>query len=162
MSLERKDLFECIGGRAGISRITKIFYNKVYDHPWLKLFFQNIPQEHIENQQTDFMTGSLGGPKLYMGRFPIPAHEHMHITEDVFDLRHTLLLESFHEAGTPPEAVEAWVKIEHAFKKRLIKHSLSECKKRYFTDEILDFPNPAHCQGNHARALVQSGQISEP
>jgi len=143
MADERKDLFEKVGGREGILKIAKKFYDKVYVHPWLKLYFQAIPQEHIENQQTDFMSGSLGGPKVYMGRFPVPAHEHMYITEELFELRNRLLLESLQETRTAPEVIEAWLKIDHAFKKRLIKTSLSECKKRYFTDEILDFKNPA-------------------
>ena len=143
MTDERKDLFEKVGGREGILTIAKNFYDKAYDHPWLKLYFQNIPQEHIENQQADFMSGALGGPKVYMGRLPVPAHEHMYITEELFELSNKLLLESLQETKTPSEVVEAWLKIDNAFKKRLIKNSRSECKKRYFTDEILDFDNPA-------------------
>ncbi len=143
MADERKDLFEKVGGREGILKIAKNFYDKVYDHPWLRLYFQAIPQEHIENQQTDFMSGSLGGPKIYTGRFPVPAHEHMYITEELFELRNTILLESLHETRTAPDVIEAWLKIDNAFRKRIVKNNLSECKKRYFTDEILDFKNPA-------------------
>ena len=139
----RIELFEKVGGREGIFRIAKVFYDKVYDHPWMKLYFQAFPQEHIENQQTDFMSGSLGGPKVYMGRFPVPAHEHMYITEELFELRNSLLIESLRETHTAPEVIEAWLKIDNAFKKRIVKNSPSECKKRYFTDEILDYENPA-------------------
>jgi len=62
--------------------------------------------------------GPLGGPKTYMGRLPVPAHEHMFITEELFELRNTLLLESLQEAKTPPEVIEAWMKIDNAFKKK--------------------------------------------
>ncbi len=156
MSDERADLFQKVGGRAGILKVTKIFYDKVYDHPWIGQFFQHIPQEHIENQQTDFMVGSLGGPKLYMGRFPVPAHEHMYITDELFELRNTLLLESLQEANALPEIIEAWMKIDNAFKKRLVKNDLSECKERYFTDMILDFPNPQKLQGSGVATMAQS------
>jgi hemoglobin len=143
MADERRELFEKVGGREGILRIAKNFYDKVYDHPWMKLYFQSIPQEHIENQQTDFMSGSLGGQKVYMGRFPVPAHEHMYITEELFELRNKILLEALHETHTAPEVIEAWLKIDNAFKKRIVKNNRLECKKRYFTDGILDFENPA-------------------
>ena len=78
-----------------------------------------------------------------MGRFPVPAHEHMYITEELFELRNSLLIESLRETHTAPEVIEAWLKIDNAFKKRIVKNSPSECKKRYFTDEILDYENPA-------------------
>jgi len=157
MTQEGKSLFEQVGGREGIHRIAKIFYDKAYDHPWLGLFFQNIPQVHIENQQTDFMMGPLGGPKTYMGRLPVPAHEHMFITEELFELRNTLLLESLQEAKAPPEVIEAWMKIDNAFKNRLVKKSRTECKKRYFTDEILDFENPGDSPGVRVGNIDQVG-----
>lgn len=86
---------------------------------------------------------------MYMGRFPVPAHEHMYITEELFELRNKILLEALHETHTAPEVIEAWLKIDNAFKKRIVKNSLSECKKRYFTDKILDFDNPASASTRH-------------
>ncbi len=151
-----KNLFEQIGGREGILKITKIFYDKVYAHPWLSQFFQDVPQEHIENQQTDFMMGPLGGPKAYMGRLPVPVHQHMFITEELFELRNTLLIESLQEAKTPPAVITAWMKIDNAFKNRLVKNSLSECKKRYFTDEILDFKSPGTRSGTKVREMAKA------
>ena len=129
----------------------------MYKHPWLSLYFQNVPQEHIENQQTNFMMGSLGGPKAYAGRFPVPAHEHMFITEELFDLRSALLLPSLQEARTPSAVIEAWMKIDNAFKNHLVKHSPLECKKRYATDEILDFDNPENSQGTRMGTMLKIG-----
>ncbi len=157
MAQEKISFFEQIGGKEGIHKITKIFYDKVYKHAWLGLYFQHIPQDHIENQQTDFMIGSLGGPKVYMGRFPVPAHEHMFITDELFELRSALLIESFQEARTSPTVIEAWMKIDNAFKKRLVRQSPSECKKRYATDEILDFDNPAHTSEAGAGNMIKAG-----
>ena len=64
MADERKTPFERIGGRPIISRVTKIFYDKVYADPWIGKYFAEIPQEHIENQQTDFMQGAFRGPTI--------------------------------------------------------------------------------------------------
>lgn len=139
---EKEEFYMAIGQREGIMKVVKIFYDKVYKHPWISQYFKNIPQEHIENQQADFMTGALGGPKKYAGRLPIPAHEHMYIDEELFELRNQLLREAIQEVGVSQELQDAWLKIDNAFKAGIVKNSRSECKKRYFTDEILDFPNP--------------------
>ena len=137
----RDHLFQAVGGRDGILKVVKIFYDKVYADPWMSLFFAKIPQEHIENQQTDFMCGAMGGPKIYCGRMPVDAHEHICITEELFDARDELLEESLKEANVDPEVAKAWMKIDQAFKSGLVK-PLKDCKKRFFTDEILDFENP--------------------
>jgi truncated hemoglobin YjbI len=70
LTISREQLFAAVGQHAGILRVAKIFYDKIYAHPWLKLYFAKAPQEHIENQQADFMTGALGGPSIYYGRLP--------------------------------------------------------------------------------------------
>jgi truncated hemoglobin YjbI len=135
-------LFEQLGGRPTIERAHKIFYDKVYAHPWLKLFFDGIDQKHIEDQQTDFMVANMGGPRLYCGKFPIPAHTHMNITAELFDLRHGLLQESLVEARIPTEIAAKWLQMDNAFKRRLVKETIGDCKKRYNTDTILNYPDP--------------------
>lgn len=56
--------FERIGGRASLIAINKVFYDKIYKHSWLRQYFEKISQEHIENQQVDFMQKVLGGQNL--------------------------------------------------------------------------------------------------
>jgi len=141
-SLSGKKLIDRIGGRATIEKAHKIFYEKMYADAWLGKFFAGIDQRHIENQQTDFMVMLFGGPKEYSGRMPIDAHEHIMIGEDLFAARSQLLRESLHEAGLGSSESDDWLRIDMAFKKVLIKNSNSDCKKRFFTDEILDFQNP--------------------
>lgn len=135
-------LFEQIGGKLTLEKVHKIFYDLIYQHPWIGQYFQAVPQDIIEAQQTDFMTAAMGGPQEYQGKFPNPAHKHMHITGELFDLRQSLLKKAIEEAGVPAEPALKWLKIDAAFRKGIVKDSLSECEKRYATDEILDFPNP--------------------
>ena len=136
-------LFEEIGGTEMLRKINKIFYNKMYAHPWIGQFFKDISQEQIESQQVDFMTQALGGPSVYSGRFVIEAHIHMMISEELFELREELLQEAFHEAGASPALMDKWNHIDAAFKKPIVKNSRADCKQRYTTEPILDFENPS-------------------
>jgi len=143
MASDKGKLFEEMGGTKIIEDITKIFYDKVYVHPWLKLFFEQIPQEHIERQQNAFMAGALGGPNLYCGQTPPAAHKHMNITHALFEARQELLDEAFEEAKAGELLIEKWQRIDDAFFNRIVKHAPEQCEKRYKTDTILDFPDPS-------------------
>lgn len=134
--------FERIGGRQSLIKINKAFYDKVYAHPWLKLFFESVPQQHIEDQQVDFMQKVLGGENRYWGKAPPIAHVHINITEEVFAVRNQLLEEAFIETNAHPELIEKWRQIDNSFKRILLKKSLKECKGRFNSDPILDFPKP--------------------
>lgn len=134
--------FEQLGGRAILEKVSKIFYDKIYDHPWIGLYFKEVPQDVIESQQVDFMSQALGGPKVYLGKLPVAAHKHMLLDDEIFDLRERLLKEALVEANACEELQIRWLKIDEAFRLKIVKKSISECEKRYNTDTILDFPNP--------------------
>ena len=137
-----KKNFQQLGGRYILEKMTKVFYDKVYADPWIGQYFQNIEQKIIESQQVDFLQGSLGGEKVYCGRLPVPAHKHMFIPEELYTLRSQLLHESLIEVGACEELIERIEKIDDAFKASLVKKDISECEKRYFTDEVLAFSDP--------------------
>jgi truncated hemoglobin YjbI len=134
--------FNRIGGRASLLAINKVFYDKVYKHPWLKLYFLAIPQQHIEDQQVDFMQKVLGGENLYVGKAPPIAHNHMFIPNELFDVRKQLLIESFAETNTHPEMIDKWLSLDESFRRILVKKHPSECKPRFTTDPILNFDKP--------------------
>ena len=140
--MEDKTLLQDIGGKEMLKKVHKLFYDKLYEHPWLKNFFLHIEQELIENQQTDFMVSNMGGGKIYSGGMPKNVHRHMYITEELFDLRTKILKESILACGVKEALVERWIRIDSAFKHSLVKSSVDKCEKRYFTDEILSFPKP--------------------
>ncbi len=134
--------FEKMGGRNSLVLINKIFYDKVYKHPWIKKYFEKIPQQHIEDQQVDFMQKVLGGENLYVGKAPPAAHVHIMINEEIFQVRKQLLEEAFVEANAKQELVDKWLALDNSFKRVLFKDSAAECRRRFKTDLILDFPNP--------------------
>ncbi len=136
---DKRDRFIALGGREILEKATKVFYAKVYDHPLLSKFFQGVDQTHIENQQVDFMQGALGGTVAYTGKLVPSAHKHMDITEEIFDLRQNLLIESLKEVNPSAELIERWLRVEGAFKRNIVKSPVSECEKPYGTDTVLAF-----------------------
>jgi len=134
--------FEAMGGVKMLEMISKLLYDKIYEDPWLKLYFAEIPQEHIERQQVAFMQAALGGPNLYCGQTPPQAHKHMNITDELYAARQIHLDLAFKGSGASPTLVEKWQRIDDAFFNRIVKNSPEECEKRYKTDKILDFPRP--------------------
>ena len=140
--VDNQNLYELIGGRATLEKVHKIFYDKIYAHPWIGQYFQNIQQDVIEIQQTEFMSQAMGGPAMYCGKLPIPTHRHMFISENLFELRTQLLKDSLNESHVGPAHQEAWLKIDQAFKKGIVKSKVADCQLRFNTDEILDYKDP--------------------
>ena len=138
----KQEYFELIGGRQSLIAINKAFYDKIYKHPWLKLYFEKIPQDHIEIQQVDFMQKVLGGENVYVGKAPPLAHTHINITDDLFDERKKLLCEAFDETNAHPEMRDKWLSLDESFRRVLLKKSLADCVPRFKTDPVLDFPDP--------------------
>ena len=137
-----KSLFDRVGGKATLMKVHSILYTKVYAHPWLKQYFTDKPQDILENQQTSFMGQLFGGPKSFAGKTPKFAHQHMLISEELFNLRHQLLADSLNQAGIPAPLQQEWLDADATFKRALIKTSEDQCKRAYAIQPILNFPNP--------------------
>lgn len=134
--------FDELGGMPCLEEVHRIFYGKLLRHPWLKEFFEGVPRSHLESQQSEFMCGVFGGPKIYGGRPPKTAHTHLYITEEVFLTRHDLLRESLIEAGISPDLRERWLVYDMRMLKVLVKKSLSECEGRYKNEPVISVPKP--------------------
>lgn len=125
-----------------IADVNKAFYTRLYQDPWLKIVFQNRRQEPLEAQVTEFMVGAFGGPKTYDGCRPSDAHPHIFIDESMWKLRGEMLRHAFAENGLPQEMQLQWLRIDEAFKRGIIKHSVADCRTRFATDAIIALPNP--------------------
>lgn len=132
---EKPSLFDAVGALPTLQRVHKIFYDKVYAHPWLGQFFAGHDQVAIENRQTSFMAEKMGGPVEYMGKHPKMAHRHMYITEELFELRRQLLEDSLREAGVSDELSERWLRIDSAFMKNIVKDSIESFYQESFKYE---------------------------
>ena len=134
-----KTLYDRLGGKQTFIKVHKLFYDKAYADPWLSKFFTDKPQEVLENQQTDFMVQLMGGPKAYGGKSPKSAHQHMVITEELFELRAQLLSQSIKECGLSDALREEWLDADRTFKRALEKKSEAECSISYPNQPILNF-----------------------
>lgn len=143
MSAISKTLFDRLGGKATLEKVHKDFYDKAYAHPWLSLYFTDKPQEILESQQTDFMAQLIGGPKAYGGKTPKMAHQHMNVTDELFDIRRSLLSEAITENNISDELREEWLNADGALRNSIVKKAVGDCTKAYNTQEILDFRKPA-------------------
>ncbi|MFT7486668.1 MAG: hemoglobin [Candidatus Paceibacteria bacterium] len=141
-------LFDRVGGRAALDRVHKTFYDKVYEHDWMKQFFEGVDQETIETHQSDFMCTNMGGGKIFCGREPKTAHIHIEVSEELFDLRHEMLKESLQECGVSAEHQADWLKIDMAFKNALLRKR-EDCRTRGNTlstrgEGIISIPKPTY------------------
>ncbi len=134
-----KTLYDRLGGKPTYVTVHKIFYDKAYAHPWLSRYFTDKPQELLENQQTDFMIQLMGGPKCYSGKSPKSAHQHILITDELFELRAQMLSESITEAGISDELRDEWLAADATFQRALVKTSEDECVRAYPTQPVLNF-----------------------
>lgn len=121
---QKQTLFDAVGGLPTLQKVHKIFYDKVYAHPWLGKFFEGHNQASIETRQTQFIAEKMGSEKAYLGKDMKMAHRQMYITKELFDLRHELLRESIKEGGVPDELAHRWLKIDSAFYRQIVKDSI--------------------------------------
>jgi truncated hemoglobin YjbI len=128
-----------------VKTITEEFYELVYADEWLKHVF-TIDQKIITSQQIDFMVGALGGEKRYGGKSPGDAHPHIYIDEEMWERREALVQEAMRRVASPQEINTKWLKIDSAFKRLIVNKDVSEVKKRFFSDEVIIFPNPSRKQ----------------
>lgn len=139
-SSARPSLYDRIGGRDCLERVHKALYDSIFPHEAFSPFFASVNQPHQEEQQTDFMAWKMGGPSRYGGRLPEAAHEHLYITEALFDLRHKILSETLDDCGVSPDMRDEWLAIDMGFKSMIVKQSIDDCRKRYRNDTILFSP----------------------
>ncbi len=144
----KETLFDLIGGLPTLETVHKIFYDKVYAHPWLGKFFEGHSQASIERRQTLFMAEKMGGPIEYMGKMPKMAHRQMYITDELFDLRQQLLAESLQEAGVDAALAQRWLRIDGAFRKAIVKPSIEAFYQYTFRyEKRVIIPKPAEMAG---------------
>ena len=137
-----QSLYDRVGGRPTLEKVHKIFYDKLYSHPWLSGFFMGIDQTKIENQQTDFIAQLIGGPKVFGGRLPHHAHAHIYVTDELFVIRNNLLRDSMIEAGVPEKEREEWLNVDRAFKRAIVKQSPDTCTKRFIDEDVVHIEKP--------------------
>ncbi|MFZ4712462.1 MAG: hypothetical protein ACOYL6_02005 [Bacteriovoracaceae bacterium] len=125
-----------------LKTINVVFYQKIFSDKWFSQVFRGVEESFLVLQQTDFMLGAMGGIKRYSGRSPDEAHPHIFISEEMWQHREKILIASFEETNAPDELRKRWLKIDDAFKKKIVMKDSSECRPRYAIDEFIIVPKP--------------------
>jgi len=126
----KTSLYEATGGLETLQRVHKIFYDKIYAHPWLKKFFEGFDQKIIEDKQTSFMGEKFGGPE-YIGKPLDQVHENIFIPQELVNIRHEILRQSLDEAKIPNDLSVRWLRIDEAFMKQVTKKSIVSFYRDY-------------------------------
>lgn len=120
-------LYEEIGGEAVIRRVHKRLYDALFDEPWLEKFFYGKPKDLLIDKQTEFMMTAFNGPNHYKGDTPAFVHMHMFITQEMLDVRETLLKNAILAEGLSASITERWLNVDRSFHPALVKKSVDEC-----------------------------------
>ncbi len=137
-----RNYLEELGGRECLERVHTIFYDKLFAHPWLGKFFEGKKRWLLEEQQTEFLMGVFGGPRIYGGRGPLEAHQHMFITEEIFGIRHEILQESLIQAKVPDHLQERWLRADQSMRRSVVKETTDQCRGRYNNEAIMVIAKP--------------------
>jgi len=142
----KQTLFDAVGGLPTLEKVHRIFYDKIYAHPWLGRFFEGHDQKAIELRQTQFMGEKFGGDIVYPGMDLALAHRRMYITPELFKVRQQLLRESLEEAGVAGANIVRWLRIDAAFSKDIVNPSREDFDMtdlKYERPMIVPNPNKA-------------------
>jgi len=101
-----RTMYERVGGDLNVETCVEIMYNKALQDSRLRSFFEKNQRkmQNIRKRMFQFLSGYLGGPKLYDMANLKPAHYHMNITDYHFDAMLELFAQSMTELGVHADA----------------------------------------------------------
>jgi hemoglobin len=102
-----RSLYDQVGGEAGVLNLVKVFYDIVetepFAHKLLLLHLRGNGLAHSRVEQFNFLSGFLGGPKLYVekhGHSNVRTmHEHVEITVESKDIWLTSMSMAIEQIG---------------------------------------------------------------
>lgn len=79
------ELYDTIGGDAGLATAVEVFYARVTADPEVAPYFVGIDLDRLRAHQRAFLRVALDGPGVFTGRPLGPAHAGLQITGRHFD-----------------------------------------------------------------------------
>jgi hemoglobin len=112
-----KNLYQKIGGEAGLREILQDFYRRMANDTLIGFFFSGKDLEHIALQQQAFLMRAMGATLSYSGKPPAQAHDELPpILKGHFDRRLRLLEETLKDHGLSEDEIRTWISFENAFR----------------------------------------------
>ena len=111
MTHQAPTLYDQIGADF-IRQSLTVFYERAFVDGIIGHFFFEKDRLHITEQQIDFATAMLGGPRRYRGKPLAGAHANLNIRRPHFMRRQVLLVEVLDELGLAADLRDAWLAVE--------------------------------------------------
>lgn len=84
MNQDTRSLYERLGRREGITRITRSMIENHMANPLVKRRYENSDMARVEQHAVEFFCAGAGGPETYGGRDMLATHRGMNISEQEF------------------------------------------------------------------------------
>mmetsp|Transcript_51405 Transcript_51405/g.135605 ORF Transcript_51405/g.135605 Transcript_51405/m.135605 type:complete len:1160 (+) Transcript_51405:44-3523(+) len=103
-----RTMYERIGGDLNLEALVEVVYIKALVDSRVRSFFEiNVRKlQTIRKKVFQFLSGFLGGPKLYDSTNVKPSHYHMNITDFHFDAMWDLFADTLKELGIHPDCAK--------------------------------------------------------
>jgi len=99
-------LFETLGGSAGISELILALYDRVWQDPELRPFFERVDRHRLQAMQVEFFAALSGGDSHYSGAELSQIHAGRGITRHHFSLFCDHLLQAMEAHGHSGDTVQ--------------------------------------------------------
>lgn len=85
MNAVAETLYDRLGRREGITRITRELMKNHLANPLVKTRYENSPDlERVETRVVEFFCAGAGGPESYSGKDMLATHKGMNVSEQEF------------------------------------------------------------------------------
>jgi ferredoxin/truncated hemoglobin YjbI len=104
-----------------LTAILDDFYSRVYEDDRLSPFFEGVTKQRAVEKQYLFLKQKFTGEKVYFGDRPKNAHHWMVISDELFDYREGLMVDTLRRHGLPEHLIERWRNLEESFRGDIVK-----------------------------------------
>jgi ferredoxin-NADP reductase/truncated hemoglobin YjbI len=101
--------------------ILEDFYTRVFADPLLSPFFHGTTKQRAIEKVYSFLHQVFTGKKVYFGDRPRNSHHWMVISNELFDYREGLMMDSLRRHGLPGHLIERWREIEERYRPDIVK-----------------------------------------
>lgn len=115
------EMWAALGEGELLNEILNDFYSRVYEDEQLSSFFHGVTKQRAVEKQYLFLKQKFTGEKVYFGDRPKNAHHWMVISNELFDYREGIMVETLRRHGLPEHLVERWRQLEESFRGDIVK-----------------------------------------
>lgn len=124
------ELWAALESGPRLRRIIEAFYAKVYADPRLAPFFARTTMEWAVDHQYAFLAQIFSGTKMFFGDRPRNAHHAMVISDELFDYREAMMMQTLAAHGLSQAQRDEWREVEEAFRSHIVKAAPWPKKRR--------------------------------